>query len=99
MVLSLEMTSTIQDRARRAVAIAFWLIMWELASLLIGEELFLPSPVAVVMRLFSMIGLPGFWSSILFTLSRIISGFVLSVAAALLLAVLSNASRTASFLI
>ena len=93
------MTSTIQDRARRAVAIAFWLIIWELASLLIGEELFLPSPVAVVMRLFSMIWLPGFWSSILFTLSRIISGFVLSVAAALLLAVLSNASRTASFLI
>ena len=93
------MTSTIQDRARRAAAIAFWLIIWELASLLIGEELFLPSPVAVVMRLFSIIGLPGFWSSILFTLSRIISGFVLSVAAALLLAVLSNASRTASFLI
>ena len=93
------MTSTIQDRARRAAAIAFWLIIWELASLLIGEELFLPSPVAVVIRFFSMIGLPGFWSSILFTLSRIISGFVLSVAAALLLAVLSNTSRTASLLI
>ena len=95
----LEMTSTIRNNAEKAGAIAFWLIIWQIASLLIGEELFLPSPIGVIRRLFEIAFLPQFISSIAFTLFRIILGFVLSVAAATLLAVLSCVSRLASALI
>ena len=97
--MSLEMTSTIRNRAIRAAAVVFWLVIWEIASLLIGEELFLPSPLLVVLRLCEIVFLPGFWSSISFTLIRIISGFMLSVMAASLSAVLSYISRTAETLI
>ena len=97
--MSLEMTSTIRNRAIRAAAVVFWLVIWEIASLLIGEELFLPSPFRVVLRLCEIVFLPGFWPSISFTLIRIISGFMLSVMAASLSAVLSYISRTAETLI
>ena len=93
------MTSTTLDKARKAGAIAFWLIVWELASLAIGEELFLPSPVRVISRLSEIVLLPEFWSSVLFTLLRIMLGFVISVASASALAVIVHLSRTAKILI
>lgn len=93
------MTSTTLDKARKAGAIAFWLVVWELASLAIGEELFLPSPVRVISRLSEIVLLPEFWSSVLFTLLRIMLGFVISVASASALAVIAHLSRTAKILI
>ena len=93
------MISTIQNRIVKAGAIIFWLLVWEAASLLIGEELFLPSPAGVLIRLSEIIWLPEFWPSIAFTLVRIMLGFLLSVAAALALAVLSYLSRPAEILI
>lgn len=93
------MISTIQNRIVKAGAIIFWLLVWEAASLLIGEELFLPSPAGVLIRLSEIIWLPEFWPSIAFTLVRIMLGLLLSVAAALALAVLSYLSRPAEILI
>lgn len=84
------MTSTIREsKAVKAGAIAFWLIVWEAASLLIGEELFLPSPVSVAARFIEIVPTAGFWTSVFFTLRRILLGFLLSVAAASLAASLS----------
>ena len=97
--MSLEMISTIPNRMLKAGAIIFWLLVWEVASLLIGEELFLPSPAGVLIRLAEIIWLPGFWSSIAFTLVRIMLGFLLSVTVAMALAVLSYLSRPAELLI
>ena len=93
------MTSITRNRARKACAIAFWLIIWEVASLFIGEELFLPSPLSVIKRLSEFVFLSYFWSSILFTLFRITSGFILSLAAATLFAVISHVSKAAEALI
>ena len=93
------MTSTTQaSKTARAGAIAFWLIVWEIASLLIGEELFLPSPLSVAARLIASIGEGVFWTSILFTLSRILLGFILSLLAAAAAAVLSYRFRLFSIL-
>lgn len=93
------MTSTTRaSKAARAGAIAFWLIVWEIASLLIGEELFLPSPLSVAARLIESIGESVFWASILFTLSRILMGFILSLLAAAAAAVLSYRFRLFSIL-
>ena len=93
------MTSTVSDRIRKAGAVALWLLVWQAASFLIGEELFLPSPADTIIRLFRLVFLPRFWYSIAFTLSRIMLGFILSVALSLLLAVVSSLSRTAEIVI
>ena len=85
------MTSSIREsKAVKAGAIAFWLIVWEAASLLIGEELFLPSPVSVAARFIEIVPTSEFWTSVFFTLRRILLGFLLSVAAASLAASLPS---------
>ncbi len=77
------------NKALKAGAIMFWLIIWEGASLLIGEELFLPSPVRTMECLVSLVPQQEFWSAVFFTLCRIILGFCLSLASASLIASLS----------
>ena len=84
------MRSTIwESKGARAGAVLFWLLIWEIASLLIGEELFLPSPLSVAERLLSLSVTSVFWSSVLFTLLRIIAGFLLSALTAAAAAALS----------
>ena len=84
------MTSTIREnKLFKAGGVVFWLIIWEGASLLINEELFLPSPVRVAVRLFQLLPEASFWSAVFFTLFRILLGFLLSVLTASILASLS----------
>ena len=84
------MDSTIREnKVLKAGAILFWLLVWETASLIIGEELFLPSPIRVLLRLIQLLPDLGFWGAVLFTLCRILLGFLLSVVFAFTAASLS----------
>ncbi|MDL2253359.1 ABC transporter permease subunit [Ruminococcaceae bacterium OttesenSCG-928-I18] len=74
-----------------ALAILFWLLVWQVASLVIGQELFLPSPLAVLRALFSMVQEQVFWLSVGNSLLRIGLGFLLGLAAGVLLASFSVA--------
>lgn len=53
----------------RPWAVALWLVVWELASLYIGQEILLVSPVSVLRRLCDLALRPDFWSSIAFSFS------------------------------
>lgn len=77
----------------------FWLLVWELASLLIGEELFLPSPHKVLYRLVLLIPQKQFWTSILFSVERVLLGFSLALVLGVLLAVLSNGNEYLEILV
>ena len=77
----------------------FWLLVWEIASLAIGEELFLPSPSSVVFRLVSLIPEAEFWTSILFTLERILVGFLLALLSASVASGLSYRFRIVEILL
>ena len=74
----------------------FWLGLWWLASLLIGQELFLPSPLSVGKRLLELLPTAGFWYHTLATLLRVLIGLVAGVAAGVLLAALTFLSGAAS---
>ena len=87
------------DRLLKALSIVFWLSVWQIAALLIGEELFLPSPAAVLSRLISISSEPVFWSSIAFSLSRISLGFFLSLLSALVLSFLSYKAKAVRILL
>ncbi len=94
------MASTIQgNKLWKAGAIVFWLLVWEIASLAIGEELFLPSPSSVVFRLVSLIPEAEFWTSILFTLERILVGFLLALLSASVASGLSYRFRIVEILL
>lgn len=73
----------------RICAIAFWILLWELLSLLIPEKIVFASPHRVIQVLFTMVQSFDFWSTIWFSLARISLGFLLAFFCGLLLAVLS----------
>lgn len=85
--------SSISDKKRKiylTLSIAFWILLWWAISLIIGEKLFLPSPYSVVKSLFSLLQVRDFWSSIVFSSSRIIFAYMLSFVLAIVLGVLGG---------
>ena len=81
------------DNRLRPWAVAVWLAVWELASLYIGQEILLVSPVSVLRRLTVLAVQSDFWGSIAFSFFRIIGGFLLASLCGTLLASLSAAFR------
>lgn len=79
--------------ARRAAlrpwAVALWLILWQGASMLVGQEFLLASPLTVLARLAALVQTADFWRAALFTLARILLGFFLGLAAGVTAAGLS----------
>ena len=71
---------------RRLLAVLFWLAVWQIASMIVGKDLILPGPYAVLKTLYILIKQGSFWLSILLTMFRIMLGFCLGVAAGCLLA-------------
>lgn len=67
---------------------AFWLCVWQLLALWVGNGLLLPSPVAVVVRLGQLALTASFWKVTALSLLRVVLGSVLAVVLGVLLAVI-----------
>ncbi len=65
--------------------------VWQFFAMKIGKEVLLASPRATFKALAELISQPVFWHIIMFSLGRILLGFVLAVIAGVILAVLSAA--------
>ncbi len=74
---------------RRAWIPGLWLLLWQGAALLVGEELLLPAPLPVLGRMAALLGEGRFWLACGHSLGRILLGFLLGVTLGCLLAVLS----------
>ena len=59
-------------------AIIVWILVWQIISMVIGQEILLVSPVSVIVRLMELIKEYKFWQAIIFSLERIVSGFLLA---------------------
>ncbi|MGL6197699.1 MAG: ABC transporter permease [Lachnospiraceae bacterium] len=71
-------------------SVLFWLAVWQLASMMIGQEILLASPVSAVAKLLVLCREPDFWRTIGFSLGRIGLGFFLALIIGVGLAVLSS---------
>ncbi len=71
-------------------AVIFWLAVWQAAAMLIDKSLLLASPVEVIQRLVSLIPEEEFLSSILFTLTKIMLGFLAGTLTGTVFAVLAG---------
>ena len=67
---------------------AFWLCVWQLLALAVGNGLLLPSPAAVLVRLGQLALTAGFWKATVLSLLRVLLGSVLAVVLGVVLAVL-----------
>lgn len=96
-------TSTTSRNSKRKIrlwAVLAWLLIWQLASMWIGQEILLVSPVTVVVTLIRLAGGAQFWLSVASSMLRIIGGFLLAVVLGAALAGLSAASgRLREFLL
>lgn len=88
------MISIINDRKkiRNILILIFWLAVWQMASMVIQQELILVSPLVVLQTLFALIGEGFFWSSIAYSFLRIVCGFLLAIVVGIFLSVLSAAN-------
>ena len=69
------------------LALAFWLLVWQLLSLQVGLPLLLPAPGKVALRLFELVQTDTFWSSTFLSLLRVVSGIFWGAALGLLLGI------------
>lgn len=75
---------------RRLLAVAFWLALWQLAAMTVGQPILLASPAATLARLFELAATGAFWRSVLFSLGHILAGYALASALGILLAALAK---------
>lgn len=73
----------------RILVICFWLLVWEIASRIMNEDILLVSPFTVVQTIFTLAGQNTFWQTIGFSFIRIVLGFLLALMTGTLVAVLS----------
>ena len=88
-------STTSRKHLIRALAVLFWLGVWQIMSMAIGQEILLVSPVRAAKTLIGMAVTAAFWQSVFSSFGRILLGFALATALGLALAVLAGASRVA----
>lgn len=79
----------------RLLAIAFWLLVWQLVATAIGSRIVLVGPVEVLARLAELAGTGEFWRSVATSLGRIALGFVAGALSGVALAPAARCSRVA----
>ena len=79
--------------------ILFWLILWQILAGKIANPLLLPAPTQVLKRLGELCLTGDFWSTVLYSLLRILAGFFMGLVFGTLLAWLSWSSKMIQALI
>lgn len=94
-------TSNMRARrgATKAIAVLFWIGVWQVASMAVGSEFILAGPLDAARALVRLVPSPAFWGHIGFSSLRIVGGTVASYALALALAALAWRSTAARVLI
>jgi NitT/TauT family transport system permease protein len=83
----------------KAAAVLAALLLWQLLAMAINNRLLLVTPFIVLERLFRMIPTGDFWRSVAFSVSRILSGFLIGSFIGTLLAVIAGRFRIADILL
>ena len=83
----------------KAGAVALALGVWQIISMIVGMDMLLASPVQVIIRLGTIWREPGFLSTVLFSMLRILGGFLIAFLAGTVLAVISGRFRIAEILL
>ena len=64
------------EKSHRLWAVAFWIAVWQLLAVAVGQRVLLASPLETARRLAALLPTAEYWRSILFTLGHILTGFL-----------------------
>ncbi len=77
------MISTMSNKKllKTAAAVVFWVVLWQVAAVLVNRELLIsiPTPIVTVKAFFNLIGEVEFWQAVLHSILRITAGYILAV--------------------
>ena len=90
MTLSITRNKTLNKIIKAVLVAAFWLLVWYAAARAIGKELLLPSPDAVLLRLFELVATKTFWSHTLASLFHIFAGIIAASLFGVVVAILTS---------
>lgn len=74
---------------RRALILAFWIAVWDVAVLVVGKPLLLPAPITVFKRLFELMQTKEFYLITVNSLWNILRGILIAVGMGCILAALT----------
>ncbi|ETA79692.1 ABC transporter permease [Youngiibacter fragilis] len=86
-------------RFEKAISIAFALTVWQLLATAIGKNILLVTPFEVMVRLAELVVTKDFLASVMFSFVRIVSGYLLALAAGSALAALAGKHHMAEVLL
>lgn len=92
--------STTVDKKRlliRTACILIWLLIWQLVATLLDSDIILVSPLKVTKTLLSLSCTLDFYQAILFSLKRIVLGFLIALVISIILSVLSYKSQVVKY--
>lgn len=78
-----------KNKIKILCGVIFWVAVWQFAAMKIGKEVLLASPESTLKALINLCGQSAFWSTIKFSIIRILLGFILAVIAGVVLALFS----------
>ena len=81
------MKKTKKSRLAQLAAVGFWLVVWQIAAMVIGQEVFLVSPLQTIGTLLELLPRADFWQRVGFSAGRILLGFGLGAVSSVVLAV------------
>ncbi len=93
MIPSTSWTRRPESWPYQLLATVFWTLLWQLASMAVGQAFILPGPVQSAHKLIELMGTADFYCSVGNSLCRILIGFLLALSVGCLLAALSSLSR------
>ena len=86
------MSAALRKTLRTLAVVLFWLLAWQLAAALAGQELLLPSPLRVARELIRLAGGAEFWLTVAQSIRRVLTGIASAVLLGILLALLTHKS-------
>lgn len=88
-----------KERVYKAGAVVIALLLWQAASMAVGMEMLLASPLTVLKRLFKLIMEKEFLRTVLFSARRISEGFILAFVVGCLFAILAGRYKAVEMLL
>ena len=74
------MHSILHNKGRKVYIILFWVIAWEVLSLIINQEIYLPSPFSAFSALVDLLKAKDTYVTIFYSTYRTLAGFIISCA-------------------
>lgn len=95
MTISTTMQNKTFKTIKNIAILLLWLAVWQCAAAIVGQELLIPYPIAVFNSFITLAKTSEFWYSVLFSMLRIIAGYLFGVISGVIGGVMS--ARFATF--